>query len=82
MRFLHTCFFITQVRAAYPSCSLLGLPNPPQLNKEGDIMIGGIFSLHAVWDQTTHVFTAGPWQPKCRRCGNIEIFFYLVEFVS
>ncbi|XP_034161226.1 extracellular calcium-sensing receptor-like [Pangasianodon hypophthalmus] len=29
-------------------------------------MIGGIFSFHVKWDQTTHVFTSGPWQPNCR----------------
>ncbi|KAF5895977.1 extracellular calcium-sensing receptor-like, partial [Clarias magur] len=54
------------VRAADPPCSLLGLHNPPQLSKDGDVLIGGIFSFHVKWDQTKHVFTSGPWQPKCK----------------
>ncbi|KAF5895975.1 extracellular calcium-sensing receptor-like, partial [Clarias magur] len=66
MRFMHTWLLFTQVRAADPPCNLLGLHNPPQLSKDGDVLIGGIFSFHVKWDQTTHVFTTGPWQPKCR----------------
>ncbi|GAA6103057.1 uncharacterized protein LOC113652556 [Tachysurus ichikawai] len=65
MRFLHTWLLFTQVRATDPPCSLLGLHNPPQLTKDGDVMIGGIFSVHIKWDQINHVFTSGPQQPDC-----------------
>lgn len=67
MRFLHTWLLFTQVRAADPPCSLLGLPNPPQLSKDGDVLIGGVFSFHIKVDQVTQVFTSGPQQPKCIR---------------
>lgn len=67
MRFLHTWLLFIQVRVADPFCSLLGLNNPPQLSKDGDVMIGGVFSFHLKWDQTTHVFMSGPQQPECIR---------------
>ncbi|KAF5895980.1 extracellular calcium-sensing receptor-like, partial [Clarias magur] len=54
------------IRAADVPCSLLGPHYPPQLSKEGDVIIGGVFSIHIKWDQTTtHVFTSVPQQPKC-----------------
>ncbi|KAL7870287.1 hypothetical protein SRHO_G00077840 [Serrasalmus rhombeus] len=67
MSFLHTWLLFTLVRAADPPCSLRGPPNPPQLSRDGDVMIGGIFSFHNSWDQATHTFTSGPQQPKCKR---------------
>ncbi|GAA6103054.1 extracellular calcium-sensing receptor-like, partial [Tachysurus ichikawai] len=65
MRFLHTWLLFTQVRAADPPCSLLGLHNPPELSKDGDVLIGGIFSFHSKVDQRTQMFISGPQQPKC-----------------
>lgn len=67
MRFLHTWLLFTQVTAADPPCFLLGLHNPAQLSKDGDVMIGGVFSLHLKWEELTHVFTSGPRQPECIR---------------
>ncbi|KAM9481487.1 extracellular calcium-sensing receptor-like [Clarias gariepinus] len=87
MRFLHTWLLFTQVRAADPPCSLLGLHNPPQLSKDGDVLIGGIFSFHVKWDQTTHVFTSGPLQPKCRGLSlrefqNAQTMIFAVEEIN
>lgn len=76
MRFLRTWLLFIQVRAADPPCRLLSLSNPPQLSKDGDVVIGGIFSFHAKWDQTTHVFMSAPAQPKCMSAhkGNLFLF--------
>ncbi|KAK2847765.1 hypothetical protein Q7C36_009447 [Tachysurus vachellii] len=87
MRFLHTWFLFTQVRAADPPCSLLGLHNPPDLSKDGDVLIGGIFSIHVKWDQVTHVFTSKPWQPKCRSLSlrefqNAQTMLFAIEEIN
>ncbi|KAG7333504.1 hypothetical protein KOW79_003639 [Hemibagrus wyckioides] len=54
-----------QVRAADPPCSIRGLPNPPQLSKDGDVLIGGIFSFHNKWEQPARTFTSGPRKGEC-----------------
>ncbi|KAK3548755.1 hypothetical protein QTP70_020328 [Hemibagrus guttatus] len=56
-----------EVRAADPPCSIQGLPNPPQLNKDGDILIGGIFNFHSKWEQPARTFTSGPKKGECIR---------------
>ncbi|KAG7333503.1 hypothetical protein KOW79_003638 [Hemibagrus wyckioides] len=56
-----------EVRAADPPCSIQGLPNPPQLSKDGDIMIGGIFNFHSKWEQPARTFTSGPKKGECIR---------------
>ncbi|XP_058242958.1 extracellular calcium-sensing receptor-like [Hemibagrus wyckioides] len=53
------------VRAADPPCSIQGLPNPPQLSKDGDVLIGGIFSFHNKWEQAAQTFTSGPKKGEC-----------------
>ncbi|GAA6072740.1 extracellular calcium-sensing receptor-like, partial [Tachysurus ichikawai] len=65
MSFLHTWLLFTQVRASDPPCSIQGLPNPPQLSKDGDILIGGIFSFHNKWEQPAQTFTSGPKKGEC-----------------
>ncbi|KAK3570694.1 hypothetical protein QTP86_025019, partial [Hemibagrus guttatus] len=55
----------TKVRAADPPCSIQGLANPPQLSKDGDILIGGIFSFHNKWEQPARTFTTGPKKGEC-----------------
>ncbi|XP_058242960.1 extracellular calcium-sensing receptor-like [Hemibagrus wyckioides] len=65
MGFLHTWLLFTQVRAADPPCSIQGLPNPPQLSKDGDVLIGGIFSIHEKWKQLAQTFTSGPKKGEC-----------------
>lgn len=67
MSFLHTWLLFSQVRAADPPCNIQGLPNPPQLSKDGDVLIGGIFSFHNKWDQQAQTFTTQPEQGKCIR---------------
>ncbi|XP_027017474.1 extracellular calcium-sensing receptor-like [Tachysurus fulvidraco] len=81
------CSVMDRVRAADPPCSLLGLHNPPELSKDGDVLIGGIFSIHVKWDQVTHVFTSKPWQPKCRSLSlrefqNAQTMLFAIEEIN
>ncbi|KAF5895979.1 extracellular calcium-sensing receptor-like, partial [Clarias magur] len=76
-----------QVRAADQNCSILGLPSSPQLSKDGDVMIGGIFSFHVKWDQTRHAFTSEPWQLKCRSVSlrefqNAQTMLFAIEEIN
>ncbi|XP_017564436.1 extracellular calcium-sensing receptor-like [Pygocentrus nattereri] len=87
MSFLHTWLLFTLVRAADPPCSLRGPPNPPQLSRDGDVMIGGIYSFHNSWDQATHTFTSGPQQPKCkslslREFQNAQTMVFAIEEIN
>ncbi|XP_027017483.2 extracellular calcium-sensing receptor-like [Tachysurus fulvidraco] len=77
MSFLHTWLLFTQVRAADPPCSIQGLPNPPQLSKDGNILIGGIFSIHSKWEQPAQTFISGPKKGEC-----IQSSLTLKEFQS
>ncbi|KAF7698801.1 extracellular calcium-sensing receptor, partial [Silurus meridionalis] len=59
----------------------------PQLSKDGDVLIGGLFSFHVKWDQTTHVFTSGLQQPKCislslREFQNAQTMVFAIEEVN
>ncbi|KAM9481489.1 extracellular calcium-sensing receptor-like [Clarias gariepinus] len=87
MRLLHTWLLFTQVRAGDPPCSLLGFPSSPQLSKDGDVLIGGIFSFHVKWDQTTNFFTSEPWQPQCRSLSlrefqNAQTMIFAIEEIN
>ncbi|XP_047678773.1 extracellular calcium-sensing receptor-like [Tachysurus fulvidraco] len=75
MSFLHTWLLFTQVRATDPPCSIQGLPNPPQLSKDGHMLIGGMFSFHDKREQPTQTFTSRPKKGEC-------ISFNLREFQS
>ncbi|KAG9273389.1 extracellular calcium-sensing receptor-like [Astyanax mexicanus] len=87
MSFLHTWLLFTLVKAADPPCSLRGLPNPPQLSRDGDVIIGGIFSFHNSWEQTPDTFTSGPQQPKCkslslREFQNAQTMVFAIEEIN
>ncbi|XP_072551876.1 extracellular calcium-sensing receptor-like [Salminus brasiliensis] len=87
MSFLHTWLLFTLVKAADPPCSLRGLPNPPQLSRDGDVIIGGIFSFHNSWEQTIDTFTSGPVQPKCksnslREFQNAQTMVFAIEEIN
>uniref|UniRef100_A0A8B9J417 Extracellular calcium-sensing receptor-like n=1 Tax=Astyanax mexicanus TaxID=7994 RepID=A0A8B9J417_ASTMX len=84
MSFLHTWLLFTLVKAADPPCSLRGLPNPPQLSRDGDVIIGGIFSFHNSWEQTPDTFTSGPQQPKCKRFKftNAQTMVFAIEEIN
>ncbi|XP_060780461.1 extracellular calcium-sensing receptor-like [Neoarius graeffei] len=87
MSFLHTWLLFTQVKAADPPCTIQGLPNPPQLTKDGDVLIGGIFSFHNKWDQATQAFTSEPKKGECislnlREFQNAQTMVFAIEEIN
>uniref|UniRef100_A0A4W4G179 G-protein coupled receptors family 3 profile domain-containing protein n=1 Tax=Electrophorus electricus TaxID=8005 RepID=A0A4W4G179_ELEEL len=85
MSLLQTWLLFTLVRAPDPPCSSRGLSDQPQLSRDGDVVIGGIFSFHNSWDQTTHTFTSGPQQPKCkslREFQNAQTMLFAIEEIN
>lgn len=46
-------------------CRLQGLAQPPELAKDGDLVIGGIFSFRTVQDYVTNTFQMIPELRKC-----------------
>ncbi len=67
MGYLHTWLLFTLVRAADPPCKLWGPPDIPQLRRDGDVTIGGIFSFHNSWEEIMPTFTSKPERAKCKR---------------
>ncbi|XP_036392201.1 extracellular calcium-sensing receptor-like [Megalops cyprinoides] len=53
------------IRAEDPVCKLLGEPEHPQLSKDGDIMIGGIFPFHSSWEDRQLSYTGVPQPLQC-----------------
>lgn len=46
-------------------CRLQGFAHPPELAKDGDLVIGGIFSFRTVQDYVTNTFQTIPEVRKC-----------------
>ncbi|XP_067245195.1 extracellular calcium-sensing receptor-like [Chanodichthys erythropterus] len=87
MGFLHTWLLFTLVRAADPPCKLWGTPDIPQLRKDGDVTIGGIFSFHNSWEEMMPTFTSKPEQPKCkslslREFQNAQTMVFAIEEIN
>lgn len=78
----------TQVRAAAAGvteassvvCKVQGSPRLPVFSKDGDYVIGGLFSIHYNMEAVKHNYTALPESLKCmgrlvrledRGCGNV-----------
>ncbi|XP_076591348.1 extracellular calcium-sensing receptor-like [Chaetodon auriga] len=56
-------------------CEMLGSPESPLLSKEGDITIGGAFSIHSQISKTPLSFTDTPERLKCSRINFREFRF-------
>ncbi|KAK2847796.1 hypothetical protein Q7C36_009478 [Tachysurus vachellii] len=56
---------INSYTAEEASCSLRGEPAYPQIWKEGDIIIGGIFPFHFKWEITDSFYSVMPPAIKC-----------------
>uniref|UniRef100_A0A671SGI3 Extracellular calcium-sensing receptor-like n=1 Tax=Sinocyclocheilus anshuiensis TaxID=1608454 RepID=A0A671SGI3_9TELE len=87
MGFLHTWLLFTLVRAADPPCKLWGPPDIPQLRRDGDVTIGGIFSFHNSWEEMMPTFTSKPEQPKCkslsfREFQNAQTMVFAIEEIN
>uniref|UniRef100_A0A8C8DUB9 Olfactory receptor C family, g2 n=1 Tax=Oryzias sinensis TaxID=183150 RepID=A0A8C8DUB9_9TELE len=62
------------VRTALLYLSLIGSPVLPLLSKDGDVMIGGAFSIHSKIAQPSLSFTEKPTPFTCSRYYNFEEF--------
>ncbi|XP_065134744.2 extracellular calcium-sensing receptor-like [Paramisgurnus dabryanus] len=87
MGFLHTWLLFTLVRAADPPCKLWGPPDTPQLRRDGDVTIGGIFSFHNSWEEMIPTFTSRPKRPKCkslslREFQNAQTMVFAIEEIN
>ncbi|XP_028428754.1 extracellular calcium-sensing receptor [Perca flavescens] len=56
-------------------CEILGSPEFPLLSKEGDITIGGVFSIHSQISRPPLTFTDAPEPLKCSRINFREFRF-------
>ncbi|XP_067364257.1 extracellular calcium-sensing receptor-like [Channa argus] len=56
-------------------CKMLGSPEFPLLSKEGDIIIGGVFSIHSQISKPPLSFTDTPEPIKCSRINFRELRF-------
>uniref|UniRef100_A0AAY4DUP1 G-protein coupled receptors family 3 profile domain-containing protein n=1 Tax=Denticeps clupeoides TaxID=299321 RepID=A0AAY4DUP1_9TELE len=54
------------VNRSEPQCKLQGKPLHPQLWKNGDIIIGGIFSFHSGWTDRDFTFSSEPPPLQCK----------------
>ncbi|MGH0143043.1 UNVERIFIED_CONTAM: hypothetical protein FKN15_077587 [Acipenser sinensis] len=66
MLFLEVILIALFTRAQEPVCVVRGKPEFPQLSKDGDIVIGGIFSLHSSWNGTKPTFETVPEPLECK----------------
>ena len=55
------------VQAEVLPCRRSGDPENPQLSKDGDIMLGGIFSFHNKWMQRQDTYMHKPLPLHCTR---------------
>lgn len=62
-----TILYITPALCGvYPvTCILQGDPHPPALFKDGDFIIGGVFSIHDYLKAEKHTFTRWPLPLEC-----------------
>ncbi|XP_066540409.1 extracellular calcium-sensing receptor-like [Hoplias malabaricus] len=63
---LHVIIAIINFSGANETCSLQGISAYPQLLKDGDIIIGGIFPFHNNWEITDLSYMVKPVLIKCK----------------
>ena len=56
-----------EAQSKAPLCTILGSPESPLLSKEGDVTIGGAFSIHSKITQPQLSFTDTPSRLTCSR---------------
>ncbi|KAG2462927.1 CASR protein, partial [Polypterus senegalus] len=75
MLFMVSIFLIHLAWAEEPTCRLLGRPDKPLLSKNGDIIIGGIFTIHSSTTGVKPTFRTKPETLKCKSISLREIQF-------
>uniref|UniRef100_A0A4W6C081 G-protein coupled receptors family 3 profile domain-containing protein n=1 Tax=Lates calcarifer TaxID=8187 RepID=A0A4W6C081_LATCA len=56
---------VSSSQAEEPVCRQRGDPENPQLSKDGDIMLGGIFSFHSSWKERRDTYMHKPLPLEC-----------------
>lgn len=64
---LQLSLVISFSRAEEQVCRLRGDPEEPELSKDGDILLGGIFSFHGSWKDRNDTYTSKPLPLDCTR---------------
>uniref|UniRef100_A0A3Q3GM08 Extracellular calcium-sensing receptor-like n=1 Tax=Kryptolebias marmoratus TaxID=37003 RepID=A0A3Q3GM08_KRYMA len=67
---IHLLFVASFIVAEEPECRQRGDPENPQLVKDGDIMLGGVFSFHNNWKEKQETYLHKPLPLQCT-CGSI-----------
>ncbi|XP_028647718.2 extracellular calcium-sensing receptor-like [Erpetoichthys calabaricus] len=75
MIFLAVVLLVLLIRAEEPLCRLQANLSFPQFSKDGDIMIGGIFSLHTSNNPTKPIFNSFPEPLLCKSLNFREFQF-------
>ncbi|XP_066566367.1 extracellular calcium-sensing receptor-like [Amia ocellicauda] len=65
--------FVFFTRAKKPVCQPYGTQDLPQFSKEGDIIIGGVFSFHVNPIKVNQEFKANPGQIQCNGLHPVEL---------
>ncbi|XP_053478338.1 extracellular calcium-sensing receptor-like [Ictalurus furcatus] len=78
---------INSYTAQETTCSLRGEPAYPQIWKDGDIIVGGIFPFHFKWDMTDSSYAVMPPATKCtslefRSFQYTQTLIYAVEEIN
>jgi len=76
--FLYTLLLIFQIhaKAEKPLCRMMGDPKYPLLSKDGDIIIGALFSVHGIESLPSFEFTQKPLLLSCSRFVTLETILY------
>ncbi|XP_048837924.1 extracellular calcium-sensing receptor-like [Brienomyrus brachyistius] len=67
MRLFGVILFALLTRAQNPTCKLVGNAEVPDLSKDGDFIIGGVFSFDNINTKDNFEFTVQPTFSKCIR---------------
>lgn len=68
--------FVFKVKGDKANCQMIGNPEYPQLSKEGDVIIGGAFSIHSKITFQTLSFTQKPQRLICTRFVSFLLTLY------
>lgn len=67
MRLLVLILLGLMIQAEEPKCSFLGQAEKPEYEKDGDFVIGGIFSFRTGQDGTVETFNNMPERRQCKK---------------
>ncbi|XP_064159086.1 extracellular calcium-sensing receptor-like [Anguilla rostrata] len=87
MRLLQMWMVALLAQADDIPCRQRGKSEPPQLQKDGDVIIGGIFSFHNTWVESEPTFSTEPEQLQCeslsfREFQNAQTMVFAIEEIN